>query len=96
MTDRLVRVGRHATIKEVHAPFSATCGPLHGILGYDARPLASSVHRHDQHGTNMNVVAAMAFYGTRTTLHAWYTQHGAMPAGWTIWDELFHSERCDV
>lgn len=44
----------------------------------------------------MDVVATMLFHGTRTSLHAWYTNHRAMPSVWTIWGELTRYERCDV
>ncbi len=73
LTDAVFEVERATTADEVNAMFIAAAeGPLHGILGYEARPLVSSDFLNDPRSAIVDGPSTMVVNGTQVKIFAWY------------------------
>ena len=74
LTDCVFEVGRPTTVEEVNALFAtaAASGPLHGILGHEARPLVSVDFKGDTRSAVIDAGSTMVVDGTSVKVLAWY------------------------
>jgi len=73
LTDAVFEVQRPTSIAEVNALLKAAAdGPLHGILGYEERPLVSVDHRGDTRSAIVDALSTMVVQGTSVKILAWY------------------------
>ena len=73
ITDCVFEVERATTVEEVNALFKAAAeGPLHGILGYETRPLVSSDYTNDPRSGVIDAQSTMVINGTQVKIYAWY------------------------
>jgi glyceraldehyde 3-phosphate dehydrogenase len=73
LTDCVFEVTRPTTVDEVNALFSAAAeGALHGILGYETRPLVSSDFTNDPRSAVIDAQSTMVVNGTQVKIYAWY------------------------
>ena len=73
LTDVVFEVGRQTDVEEVNALFSAAAeGELHGILGYEERPLVSVDYVNDPRSSIMDAASTMVIDGTQVKVLAWY------------------------
>lgn len=73
LTDCVFEVERETTVDEVNALFkSAAEGPLHGVLGYEDRPLVSSDYTNDPRSSIIDGLSTMVINGTQVKIYAWY------------------------
>jgi glyceraldehyde 3-phosphate dehydrogenase len=73
LTDCVFEVERPTTVEEVNALLkTAADGPLHGILGYEERPLVSSDYLNDPRSSIIDAQSTMVVNGTQVKLYAWY------------------------
>ncbi|NBB97235.1 MAG: ArsJ-associated glyceraldehyde-3-phosphate dehydrogenase [Alphaproteobacteria bacterium] len=73
LTDCVFEVERPTTVEEVNALLeSAADGPLHGILGYEERPLVSSDYVNDPRSSIIDAGSTMVINDTQVKLFAWY------------------------
>jgi len=73
LTDCVFEVDRPTTADEVNALFAAAAdGPLHGILGYETRPLVSSDFTNDPRSAIIDAQSTMVTNGTQVKIYAWY------------------------
>jgi len=74
-TDCVFEVQRPTTADEVNAAFKAAAegpGPLHGILGYETRPLVSVDFKDDPRSAIVDAPSTMVVDGTCVKVLAWY------------------------
>ncbi len=73
LTDGVFEVSRPTTVEEVNALFrAAAAGLLHGILGYEERPLVSVDYRDDTRSAIVDALSTMVIDGTQVKVLAWY------------------------
>ncbi|AQS48421.1 type I glyceraldehyde-3-phosphate dehydrogenase [Thioclava nitratireducens] len=73
LTDCVFEVERETTAEEVNALFKAAAeGDLHGILGYETRPLVSSDYTNDIRSSIIDAPSTMVVNGTQVKVYAWY------------------------
>jgi glyceraldehyde 3-phosphate dehydrogenase len=73
LTDCVFEVQRPTTVEEVNAAFKrAAAGMLHGILGYEERPLVSVDFKDDPHSAIVDAPSTMVVDGTCVKVLAWY------------------------
>ncbi|MDP2709904.1 MAG: ArsJ-associated glyceraldehyde-3-phosphate dehydrogenase [Solirubrobacteraceae bacterium] len=73
LTDAVFEVARPTTIAEVNALLeAAAAGPLHGILGYEARPLVSVDFKDDPRSAVVDAPSTMVTDATQVKVLAWY------------------------
>ncbi|MGB3278495.1 MAG: ArsJ-associated glyceraldehyde-3-phosphate dehydrogenase [Pseudorhodobacter sp.] len=73
ITDCVFEMKRETTVAEVNSLFKAAAeGPLHGILGYETRPLVSSDYTNDTRSSIIDAPSTMVVNGTQLKVYAWY------------------------
>ncbi|MEM6914459.1 MAG: ArsJ-associated glyceraldehyde-3-phosphate dehydrogenase [Pseudomonadota bacterium] len=73
LTDCVFEVKRETTVEEVNALFAAyAAGELHGILGYEERPLVSADYLNDARSAIIDAPSTMVVNGTQVKVYAWY------------------------
>ncbi|THH38119.1 ArsJ-associated glyceraldehyde-3-phosphate dehydrogenase [Aliishimia ponticola] len=73
ITDCVFEVERATTVEEVNAALEAASqGPLHGILGYETRPLVSADYTNDTRSGIVDAPSTMVINGTQVKLYVWY------------------------
>jgi glyceraldehyde 3-phosphate dehydrogenase len=73
LTDCVFEVERATTAEEVNALLKAAAeGPLHGILGYEERPLVSIDYRTDPRSSIVDALSTLVVAGTQVKIYAWY------------------------
>ncbi len=73
LTDCVFEVERATTVDEVNALLQAAAdGPLHGILGYEPRPLVSIDFLHDPRSAIVDALSTRVVNGTQVKIYAWY------------------------
>ncbi len=73
LTDCVFEVARPTTVEEVNALLrSAAEGELHGILGYEEKPLVSIDYRTDPRSSVVDALSTMVVDGTQVKLYLWY------------------------
>jgi glyceraldehyde 3-phosphate dehydrogenase len=73
LTDCVFEVARPTTVEEVNALLrSASDGPLHGILGYEERPLVSVDYKDDPRSGIVDALSTMVTDRTQVKVLAWY------------------------
>ena len=73
LTDCVFEVMRETTVEEVNALFkTASEGALHGILGYEPRPLVSTDYLNDPRSAIIDAASTMVSGGTQVKIYAWY------------------------
>ncbi|WP_425055121.1 ArsJ-associated glyceraldehyde-3-phosphate dehydrogenase [Pseudomonas abyssi] len=73
LTDCVFEVERPTSVDEVNALLKqAADGPLHGILGYEERPLVSIDYRTDPRSSIIDALSTMVINQTQVKLYAWY------------------------
>ncbi|MAG68304.1 MAG: type I glyceraldehyde-3-phosphate dehydrogenase [Pseudomonadales bacterium] len=73
LTDCVFEVERPTSVEEVNALLKqAAGGPLHGILGYEERPLVSIDYRTDPRSSIIDALSTMVINQTQVKLYAWY------------------------
>lgn len=73
LTDCVFDVTRDTSIDEVNGLFRAAAeGPLHGILGYEERPLVSSDFVNDPRSAIVDAPSTMVVDGRMVKVYAWY------------------------
>jgi glyceraldehyde 3-phosphate dehydrogenase len=73
LTDCVFEVNRPTTVEEVNALCKAAAdGPLHGILGYEERPLVSVDFKDDTRSGIVDAPSTMVIDGTSVKILAWY------------------------
>ena len=73
LTDCVFEVQRATTVEEVNAAFErAANGALHGVLGYETRPLVSVDFKDDARSAIVDAPSTMVIDGTCVKVLAWY------------------------
>ena len=73
LTDCVFEVERETSAEEVNAYFKAWAdGPLHGILGYETRPLVSADYVNDRRSSIIDAQSTMVINATQVKIYAWY------------------------
>ncbi len=73
ITDAVFEVERATTVDEVNGLLKAAAeGPLHGILGYEERPLVSSDYTDDPRSGIVDAASTMVVDGTQVKVLTWY------------------------
>jgi glyceraldehyde 3-phosphate dehydrogenase len=73
ITDAVFELERPVTVEEVNGAFAAAAaGPLHGILGYEERPLVSVDYLNDSRSSIVDALSTMVVNGTQLKVFAWY------------------------
>ncbi|NVO56023.1 ArsJ-associated glyceraldehyde-3-phosphate dehydrogenase [Rhodobacteraceae bacterium B1Z28] len=73
LTDCVFEVERETTVEEVNGFFKAAAeGDLHGILGYETRPLVSTDYTNDKRSSIIDAPSTMVVNGTQVKIYAWY------------------------
>ena len=73
LTDAVFELERAVSVEEVNAAFEAAAnGPLHGILGYESRPLVSVDYLNDSRSSIIDALSTMVVNGTQLKVYAWY------------------------
>jgi glyceraldehyde 3-phosphate dehydrogenase len=73
LTDCVFEVARPTTIQEVNGFLKeASVGPLHGILGFEDRPLVSADFVNDPRSSVVDGPSTMVIDGTQVKILAWY------------------------
>ena len=73
LTDAVFELERSVTVEEVNGAFEAAAnGPLHGILGYETRPLVSVDYLNDSRSSIIDALSTMVVNGTQLKVFAWY------------------------
>jgi glyceraldehyde 3-phosphate dehydrogenase len=73
LTDAVFELERSVTVQEVNAAFEqAANGPLHGILGFEQRPLVSVDFVNDSRSSIIDALSTMVVNGTQLKVYAWY------------------------
>lgn len=79
ITDCVFEVARETTADEVNGLLAAAAasGPLHGILGYETRPLVSSDYVNDPRSAIVDAGSTLVTGGTQVKIYAWYDNEWA-------------------
>ena len=73
LTDCVFEMERPTTVEEVNGLFAAWAeGPLHGILGFEPRPLVSADFVNDPRSAIIDGPSTMVVNGTQVKVFAWY------------------------
>jgi glyceraldehyde 3-phosphate dehydrogenase len=73
LTDAVFELERSVSVDEVNAAFEAAAnGPLHGILGYETRPLVSVDYVNDSRSAIVDALSTMVVNGSQLKVYAWY------------------------
>jgi glyceraldehyde 3-phosphate dehydrogenase len=73
LTDAVFELERSVTVEEANTAFEAAAnGPLHGILGYETRPLVSVDFVNDSRSAIIDAPSTMVVNGTQLKIYAWY------------------------
>ncbi|MFM9101336.1 MAG: ArsJ-associated glyceraldehyde-3-phosphate dehydrogenase, partial [Cyanobium sp.] len=73
LTDAVFELERSVSVEEVNGAFEAAAyGPLHGILGYETRPLVSVDYLNDSRSSIIDALSTMGVNGTQLKVYAWY------------------------
>ena len=73
LTDLVFEAARSVAVDEVNALFrTAAAGELHGILGYEERPLVSADYVNDPRSSIVDALSTMVIDGTMVKIYAWY------------------------
>jgi len=73
LTDCVFEMQRPTSVDEVNALFKAAAdGPLHGILGFEGRPLVSADYTNDNRSTIIDGPSTMVINETQLKVYAWY------------------------
>jgi glyceraldehyde 3-phosphate dehydrogenase len=73
LTDCVFEVERATTAEEVNALLKAAAdNELHGILGYEERPLVSIDYRTDPRSSIVDALSTLVVNGTHVKIYAWY------------------------
>ena len=73
LTDFVFEAARPVTVEEINALFkTAAEQELHGILGYEARPLVSADYVNDPRSSIIDALSTMVIDGTQVKIYAWY------------------------
>ncbi|EAR59904.1 ArsJ-associated glyceraldehyde-3-phosphate dehydrogenase [Neptuniibacter caesariensis] len=73
LTDMVFELERATTVDEVNQLFAeAAANELHGILGYEERPLVSIDYRTDPRSSIVDALSTMVVNGTQLKIYAWY------------------------
>jgi glyceraldehyde 3-phosphate dehydrogenase len=73
LTDAVFELERSVSVEEVNGAFEAAAnGPLHGILGYETRPLVSVDYLNDSRSSIIDALSTMVVNGTQLKVYAWY------------------------
>lgn len=73
LTDCVFEMTRATAVEEVNDLFRAAAdGPLHGILGFEERPLVSSDFLNDPRSAIVDGPSTMVVNGTQVKVYAWY------------------------
>ncbi len=73
LTDCVFEVARATSAEEVNQLLKAAAdGELHGILGYEERPLVSVDYKTDPRSSVIDALSTMVVNGTQLKIYAWY------------------------
>jgi glyceraldehyde 3-phosphate dehydrogenase len=73
LTDCVFEVERATTVEEVNSLLQeAAQTHLHGILGYEERPLVSIDYKTDPRSSVIDALSTMVVNGTQVKIYAWY------------------------
>jgi glyceraldehyde 3-phosphate dehydrogenase len=73
LTDCVFEVEKATSAEQVNDLFKqAAHGPLHGILGYEERPLVSVDYKTDPRSSIIDALSTMVVNGTHIKVYAWY------------------------
>ena len=73
LTDAVFELKQGVTAELVNAAFKAAAeGPLHGILGYEERPLVSCDYTNDSRSSIIDALSTMVVNDTQLKVFAWY------------------------
>ena len=73
LTDCTFELSRATTVEEVNGFLKAAAdGPLHGILGYEERPLVSVDYVNDPRSSIIDALSTMVTQGTQVKILSWY------------------------
>lgn len=73
LTDCVFEVERATTVEEVNGLLKAAAdGELHGILGYEERPLVSIDFKGDPRSGIVDALSTLVVNGTQVKIYAWY------------------------
>lgn len=73
LTDMVFELERATTVDEVNQLFAeAAANELHGVLGYEERPLVSIDYRTDPRSSIVDALSTMVVNGTQLKIYAWY------------------------
>lgn len=73
LTDCVFELVRPSSVEEVNALLKeASEGPLHGILGYEEKPLVSTDYTNDTRSGIVDALSTMVTDGTQLKLLVWY------------------------
>lgn len=73
LTDFVFEAARPVTAEEINNLFKASAeGELHGILGYEERPLVSVDYVNDPRSSIIDALSTMVIDNTQVKLYAWY------------------------
>lgn len=73
LTDCVFEVEKATSAEQINDLFKqAEHGPLHGILGYEERPLVSVDYKTDPRSSIIDALSTMVVNGTHIKVYAWY------------------------
>ncbi|MEY3736017.1 MAG: hypothetical protein RLZZ624_1076 [Cyanobacteriota bacterium] len=73
LTDAVFELEQSVSVEEVNVAFEAAAnGPLHGILGYETRPLVSVDYVNDPRSAIVDALSTMVVNGSQLKVYAWY------------------------
>ena len=73
LTDAVFELEKEVCVEDVNGAFEAAAnGDLHGILGYETRPLVSVDYVNDNRSTIVDALSTMVINGTQVKIYAWY------------------------
>ena len=73
LTDAVFELEKKVSIEDVNGAFEAAAnGELHGILGYETRPLVSVDYVNDSRSTIIDALSTMVINGTQIKVYGWY------------------------
>ncbi len=73
LTDCVFELKKETTAEEINQLMkTAADNDLHGILGYEERPLVSIDYKTDPHSSIVDALSTMVINGTQVKIYAWY------------------------